>query len=264
MFTRGPARARPPAPDDRRLGRLGGLHRRRRCCSSSASPGCRGTRPRRPATASASPAWPSPWPPPSGWPPAASPPAAIALLVVAMVIGAAIGLWRARRVEMTGMPELIAMLHSFVGLAAVLVGWNGYLSVEARGAGADRGRALAAGHPLRRGRRSASSSARSPSPARSSPSSSCPARIKSNPLMLPGHNLAQPGRAGRLRRPHRVLRRRAEPARCSRSSPCWRWRWAGTWSPRSAAATCRSSSRCSTATRAGRPRRRASCSATTC
>jgi NAD(P) transhydrogenase subunit beta len=36
---------------------------------------------------------------------------------------------------MTGMPELIAMLHSFVGLAAVLVGWNGYLSVEARGAG---------------------------------------------------------------------------------------------------------------------------------
>jgi H+-translocating NAD(P) transhydrogenase subunit beta len=48
-----------------------------------------------------------------------------------VVIGAAIGLWRARRVEMTGMPELIAMLHSFVGLAAVLVGWNGYLSVEA-------------------------------------------------------------------------------------------------------------------------------------
>jgi NAD(P) transhydrogenase subunit beta len=57
----------------------------------------------------------------------------IALIVVAMVIGAAIGIWRARRVEMTGMPELIAVLHSFVGLAAVLVGWNGYLSVEARG-----------------------------------------------------------------------------------------------------------------------------------
>ena len=35
-----------------------------------------------------------------------------------------IGLDRARKVEMTGMPELIAMLHSFVGLAAVLVGWN--------------------------------------------------------------------------------------------------------------------------------------------
>src|SRR5690349_14485670 len=55
----------------------------------------------------------------------------ISLLVVAMVIGAGIGLWRARVVEMTGMPELIALLHSFVGLAAVLVGWNGYLSVEA-------------------------------------------------------------------------------------------------------------------------------------
>jgi NAD(P) transhydrogenase subunit beta len=55
----------------------------------------------------------------------------IVLLVVAMAVGAAIGLWRARRVEMTGMPELIAVLHSFVGLAAVLVGWNGYLSVEA-------------------------------------------------------------------------------------------------------------------------------------
>jgi NAD(P) transhydrogenase subunit beta len=46
------------------------------------------------------------------------------LIVVAMAIGGAIGIWRARRVEMTGMPELIAMLHSFVGLAAVLVGWN--------------------------------------------------------------------------------------------------------------------------------------------
>ena len=52
---------------------------------------------------------------------------AIVLLLVAVVIGGAIGLWRARVVEMTGMPELIALLHSFVGLAAVLVGWNGYL-----------------------------------------------------------------------------------------------------------------------------------------
>ncbi len=52
---------------------------------------------------------------------------AIILLLVAVAIGGAIGLWRARVVEMTGMPELIALLHSFVGLAAVLVGWNGYL-----------------------------------------------------------------------------------------------------------------------------------------
>ncbi|MDD7939248.1 Re/Si-specific NAD(P)(+) transhydrogenase subunit beta [Actinomycetospora lutea] len=58
---------------------------------------------------------------------------AVALLAVAMVVGGGIGLWRARVVEMTGMPELIALLHSFVGLAAVLVGWNGYLEVEALG-----------------------------------------------------------------------------------------------------------------------------------
>ena len=51
----------------------------------------------------------------------------LTLLIVAVVVGAAIGLWRARVVEMTGMPELIALLHSFVGLAAVLVGWNGHL-----------------------------------------------------------------------------------------------------------------------------------------
>ncbi len=62
---------------------------------------------------------------------------AIVLLIVAVVIGAGIGLWRARVVEMTGMPELIALLHSFVGLAAVLVGWAGYLSVERRGSAQD-------------------------------------------------------------------------------------------------------------------------------
>ena len=54
----------------------------------------------------------------------------VGLLVVAVAIGAVIGLWRARVVEMTGMPELIALLHSFVGLAAVLVGWNGHLYAE--------------------------------------------------------------------------------------------------------------------------------------
>ncbi|NBX23091.1 MAG: Re/Si-specific NAD(P)(+) transhydrogenase subunit beta [Microbacteriaceae bacterium] len=52
----------------------------------------------------------------------------LVLLVVVIVIGAGIGLWRARVVAMTGMPELIALLHSFVGLAAVLVGWNGALA----------------------------------------------------------------------------------------------------------------------------------------
>jgi len=51
----------------------------------------------------------------------------LTLLGVAVLVGGAVGLWRARVVEMTGMPELIALLHSFVGLAAVLVGWNGHL-----------------------------------------------------------------------------------------------------------------------------------------
>jgi len=52
------------------------------------------------------------------------------LIAIAMALGAVIGLWRARVVEMTQMPELVAILHSFVGLAAVLVGFNSYLSTE--------------------------------------------------------------------------------------------------------------------------------------
>jgi NAD(P) transhydrogenase subunit beta len=55
-------------------------------------------------------------------------PAAIGLIVLAMAIGAAIGLWRAKSVEMTQMPELIAILHSLVGAAAVLVGYNSFLT----------------------------------------------------------------------------------------------------------------------------------------
>lgn len=51
----------------------------------------------------------------------------LVIMVVAILIGGLIGLWRARVVEMTGMPQLIALLHSFVGLAAVLVGWNGHI-----------------------------------------------------------------------------------------------------------------------------------------
>ncbi|KRC52991.1 MULTISPECIES: Re/Si-specific NAD(P)(+) transhydrogenase subunit beta [unclassified Nocardioides] len=51
----------------------------------------------------------------------------IILMLAAVGVGGAIGLWRAKIVEMTGMPELIAMLHSFVGLAAVAIGWNGHV-----------------------------------------------------------------------------------------------------------------------------------------
>ena len=48
----------------------------------------------------------------------------------AMIIGSLIGLRLAKKVEMTEMPELVAILHSFVGLAAVLVGFNSYFELQ--------------------------------------------------------------------------------------------------------------------------------------
>ncbi|BDD80508.1 NAD(P) transhydrogenase subunit beta [Tsukamurella pulmonis] len=67
----------------------------------------------------------------------------VALLAGAIIVGALIGFWRARIVEMTGMPELIALLHSFVGLAAVLIGWNGAIEgFHADGVNPDDIRAL--------------------------------------------------------------------------------------------------------------------------
>ncbi|WP_299013310.1 Re/Si-specific NAD(P)(+) transhydrogenase subunit beta [uncultured Photobacterium sp.] len=50
-----------------------------------------------------------------------------AWIILAMIIGGAIGIHFAKKVEMTEMPELVAILHSFVGMAAVLVGFNTYL-----------------------------------------------------------------------------------------------------------------------------------------
>jgi NAD(P) transhydrogenase subunit beta len=48
-------------------------------------------------------------------------------ITVAMAVGAGIGVRLALKVEMTSMPELIAILHSFVGLAAAFIGFNSYL-----------------------------------------------------------------------------------------------------------------------------------------
>ncbi|QGM80353.1 Re/Si-specific NAD(P)(+) transhydrogenase subunit beta [Otariodibacter oris] len=47
-------------------------------------------------------------------------------ILIAMAIGGYLGIRKALKVEMTEMPELVAILHSFVGLAAVLVGFNSY------------------------------------------------------------------------------------------------------------------------------------------
>ena len=56
--------------------------------------------------------------------------ASVIWVIIAMLIGGAIGLQLSRKVEMTQMPELVAVLHSFVGLAAVLVGYNSYIEVQ--------------------------------------------------------------------------------------------------------------------------------------
>src|SRR5699024_9058444 len=52
------------------------------------------------------------------------------LIAVAVLLRTILGLLKARSVQMTELPELIAALHSLVGLAAVLVGWNGYLQYK--------------------------------------------------------------------------------------------------------------------------------------
>jgi len=56
----------------------------------------------------------------------------IAYILIALAIASVIGIFVARKVEMTSMPQLVAILHSFVGLAAVLVGFGSYLDPHTR------------------------------------------------------------------------------------------------------------------------------------
>src|SRR5512134_1710279 len=60
-------------------------------------------------------------------------PGGYAWIIGAMVVGAAIGLYAARVVKMTQMPELVALMHSLVGLAAVFVGYANYIDPAAAG-----------------------------------------------------------------------------------------------------------------------------------
>ena len=57
--------------------------------------------------------------------------AGIPWIIVAMLIGGSIGLYAARTVQMTQMPELVALMHSMVGLAAMLVGISTFIDPEA-------------------------------------------------------------------------------------------------------------------------------------
>ncbi|HHX13751.1 MAG TPA: Re/Si-specific NAD(P)(+) transhydrogenase subunit beta, partial [Clostridiales bacterium] len=57
-------------------------------------------------------------------------PKALPYILIAAVIAALIGVRVALKVEMTGMPELIAALHSFVGMAAVFVGFNSFFKLQ--------------------------------------------------------------------------------------------------------------------------------------
>ncbi len=59
-------------------------------------------------------------------------------IIAALVVGGGVGLYAAKTVKMTQMPELVALMHSLVGLAACLVGFASYVDTSTQYAGAEK------------------------------------------------------------------------------------------------------------------------------
>lgn len=64
--------------------------------------------------------------------------AGVPWIIGSMLIGGSIGLYAARKVQMTQMPELVALMHSLVGLAACLVGFASYVDTSIEFTGAEK------------------------------------------------------------------------------------------------------------------------------
>jgi NAD(P) transhydrogenase subunit beta len=65
-------------------------------------------------------------------------PSGLPYIAAAMAVGASIGLFAAKKVQMTQMPELVALMHSLVGLAACAVGFASYIDTSVTFEGAEK------------------------------------------------------------------------------------------------------------------------------